>query len=153
MIPEDIQYVTDMAYQAADKLHTPDDIARLRAGRILLNAPPPARDDHRHAFDRMDEIMLESFIRGSNNPVSAEHCIVQAIYRKLGGDSDRFLRVARLASIYFLKVAGVVEQILELTLGPIQEGRVHVRFRGRRRQVASNVEPAVIEIEGECPLE
>ncbi|MGA2618067.1 MAG: hypothetical protein ABSF26_10690 [Thermoguttaceae bacterium] len=153
MIPEDIQYVTEMAYQATGKLHTPDDIARLRAGRILLNDPPPPRDDHRPAFDRMDEIMLESFIVGSNKAVSGERCILQTIYRNMSGDSERFLRVARLAAIYFLKTADAVERILELTLGPIMEGRVHVRFRGRRRQVVSNVEPAVIGIEGECPLE
>lgn len=152
MIPEDIHYGMDMAYQATGKLYTPDDFARLRAGRILLNDPPPLKDDHRSAFDRTNEIMLESFIRGSNNPVSVERCIVQVIYQGFKGDSERFLRLARLASIYFLKAGNVAEQILDLTLGPIREGKVHVRFRGRRRQAPSNVELVVIETEGECPL-
>jgi hypothetical protein len=60
--------------------------------------------------------------------------------------------VARLNAVFFLKAAGIVEQVLELSLGPISEGKVHVRFRGIRRQVYVNIEPAVIEIEGDCPL-
>ena len=87
---EDIQYggdVGDIAYQSKGKLYTPDDFARLRAGRILLNDPPPLKEDDRQAFDRREEITMESFIRGSNNPVSIECCIVQEIYRGLGTDS------------------------------------------------------------------
>jgi hypothetical protein len=155
LAPEDIQYggsVSDMAYQAKGKLYTPDDFARLRAGRILLNDPPPLQDDHRQALDRMEEIMVESFIRGSNNPVPIEQCIVQVIFRACGGDAERFLRLARLASIYFLKAGSVVEKVLDLTLGPISNGTVRVRFRGSRRQTASNVAPAVIEVDGECFL-
>lgn len=111
------------------------------------------KDDERPVSpDRMHEAMLESHIRGTSNPVSVEHCIVQVIYRSVGDDPEKFLRLARLASIYFLKAGGAVERILELALGPIKDRSVHVRFRGRRRKVASNVEPAVIEIEGDCPL-
>jgi len=156
MASEDIQYgggVSDMAYQAKGKLYTPDDFARLRAGRILLNDPPPLKDDHRQAFDRMEEIMMESFIRGSDNPVPIEQCVVQVIFRACRGDTERLLRLARLGSIYSLKAGNVVEKVLDLTLGPLSNGKVRVRFRGSRRQAASNVAPAVIEIEGECPLE
>jgi hypothetical protein len=156
LAPEDIQYggsVSDIAYQAKGKLYTPDNFARLRAGRILLNDPPPLKDDHRQAFDRMEEIMVESFIRGSDNPVPIEQCIVQVIFRTYGGDTERFLRLARLGSIYCLKAGNVVEKVLDLTLGPISNGKVRVRFRGSRRQTASNIAPAVIEIDGECPLD
>jgi hypothetical protein len=156
LVPEDIEYggnMMDMAYRAQGREYTPEDFARLRAGRILLNDPPPIRDDDSNRLDRMSDAMLESFIRGHNNPVSVEHCIVRVIYGSAGNDPERFLRLARLASIYFLKAGNAVERILELTLGPIRDGKVHVCFRGRRRKVASNVEPAVIEVEGDCPLE
>lgn len=118
-----------------------------------MNDPPPIKDEGSVSHDQMHELMLESHIRGTNNPVSVEHCIVQVIYRSVGGESEKFLRLARLASIYFLKAGGAVERILELALGPIKDGSVHVRFRGRRRKVASNVEPVVIEVEGDCKLE
>ena len=44
-------------------------------------------------------------------------------------------------------------EILHPSLGPVRDGKVHVQFKGRRRRVYSNVEPKVIEIEGDCPLE
>jgi hypothetical protein len=63
-----------------------------------------------------------------------------------------FLQLARLKAIFFLKAAGIVEQVLELSLGPISQNKVHVRFRGRRRQADLDIDPTVIEIEGDCPL-
>jgi spore coat polysaccharide biosynthesis protein SpsF (cytidylyltransferase family) len=39
-----------------------------------------------------------------------------------------------------------------LSLGPISEEKVHVRFRGRRRYASIDANPAVIEIEGDCPF-
>lgn len=156
LIPENIEYggsIMDVTWQADGRTYKPEDFARLRAGRILLNDPPPLKDDERPVSpDQMHKLMLESHIRGNSNPVSVEHCIVQVIYRSVGGDPQKFLRLARLASIYFLKAGGAVERVLDLTLGPIKQGHVHVRFRGQRRRVASNVAPAVIELEGECPL-
>lgn len=156
LTPEDIEYggsIMDVTWQTEGKTYRPEDFARLRAGRILLNDPPPIEDDGPVSHDQMHELMLESHIRGTSNPVSIEHCIVQVIYRSIGDNPEKFLRLARLASIYFLKAGGAVERILELALGPIKDGSVHVRFKGRRRQAASNVEPAVIEVEGDCPLQ
>ncbi|QDU94106.1 hypothetical protein [Lignipirellula cremea] len=153
---EDIEYggsIMDFSWQTEGRTYKPEDFARLRAGRILLNDPPPIEDDGPVSHDQMHDVMLESHIRGTSNPVSVEHCIIQVIYSSVGGDPEKFLRLARLASIYFLKAGGAVERILELALGPIEDGSVHVRFRGQRRKVASNVEPAVIEIEGDCPLQ
>jgi len=157
LAPEDVEYggsIMDVTWQTETGQYTPDDFARLRAGRILLNDPPPLEDDGRPVSpDQINELMLESHIRGMDSPVSVEHCIVQVIYRSVGNEPEKFLRLARLASIYFLKAGGVVERVLDLTLGPIKNDKVHVRFRGRRRQVAMNVEPTVIEVEGDCPLE
>jgi hypothetical protein len=59
---------------------------------------------------------------------------------------------ARLAAIYFLKACGVVEQVRRLTLGPLRKAKVHVLFQGVRRKKYSNVEPVVIGMEGDCPL-
>lgn len=156
LVPESIDYggsIMDMAYQTEGRKYTPEDFAQLRAGRVLLNDPPPFNDDDHRGLDRMQEAMFESFIRGSNNPVSVEQCIIPLVHRSVPDNPERFMRLARLAAIYFLKAGNVAERILDLTLGPIRDGKVHVRFRGQRRKVASNVEPAVITIEGDCTLE
>lgn len=157
LVPEDVEYggsMMDCVWQSEGSTYTPDDFARLRAGRILLNDPAPYSDEGRQfSPQQMHEAMLESFIRGTDSPAPVKHCIVRAIHEREGSDPERFLRIARLASIYFLKAGNAVEAVLNLTLGPIRDGNVHVQFRGRRRRVASNVEPTVIELEGDCPLE
>jgi hypothetical protein len=156
LTPEEVQYgggYMEVTYKTDERTYSPDDFARLRAGRILLNDPAPLKDDNKLSTEnKISQAMLESYIRGTDNPVSVKHCIVRSIHKDHGHDAATFLRLARLASIYFLKAGGVAERVLDLTLGPIESDRVHVQFRGVRRQVDSNVAPSVIEIEGDCPL-
>ncbi len=97
--------------------------------------------------------MLEHYIRGSNKPVSVDHCVVQAMYQQHKSDPQLFLQLARLAAVFFLKAGDVVAEVLHLSLGPISGNKVHVQFQGRRRRVYDNREPTVIEIEGDCVLE
>lgn len=47
---------TEMTYKIGDKTYTPDDMARLRAGRILLNDPPPRTGPSR-GFGSEDSIL------------------------------------------------------------------------------------------------
>ena len=54
---------------------------------------------------------------------------------------------------YFIKATGVAEHVRRLTLGPLRAGKVHVLFQGVRRKNYSNVEPAVIDLEGDCQLD
>ncbi len=100
----------------------------------------------------MEGAMLESHIRGMNTPASATDCVIRAVYKEYKSDPRLFLQLARLAAIYFLKAGGVVEQVRRLTLGPLRKGKAHVVFQGVRRRKYSNVEPVVIELEGDCPL-
>jgi hypothetical protein len=51
-----------------------------------------------------------------------------------------------------MKASDCVEQVLELRLGPVMDGKCHVRFRGRRAGRYSNVGPLTINLEGDCPL-
>jgi hypothetical protein len=89
--------------------------------------------------------MLENLIRGSNTPVSVEDCVIQSLYPMYKDRPRVFLELARLKAIFFLKAAGIVEQVLELSLGPISEEKVHVRFRGRRRYASIDANPAVLK--------
>jgi hypothetical protein len=132
------------------KTYSADEIATLRAGRILLNDPPGM--PKRPGLD-IQNYLLETHIQGTGTNMPIEGCTLRSVYAAHKQDSKVFLPVARLAAIYALKAGDVVEQILELSLGTVQGGKCHVKFRGRRRRKYSNVEPHVIQIEGECPLE
>jgi hypothetical protein len=151
LAPEETKYggsLGDVTYQTQNKTYTPDDLAKLRGGRILLNNPPPPPPERR---GWNEDLMLEHYIRGSNR--SVDHCIVQAMWKPFKQNPKLFLQLARLASVFSLHASDVAAEILDLSLGPISDGKVHVQFKGRRRRVYANVEPKVIEIEGDCVLE
>ena len=141
--------LTEMACHSQGKNFSPDEIAKLRGGRILLNDPPPPPERRGLSQD----FVLESLIRGSQKPVVVDHCIVQSLWKHFKSKPTLFLHLARLAAVFQLKTSDVVAEVLHLSLGPISDGKVHIRFQGRRRRVYSNVEPKVIEIEGDCVLE
>ncbi len=158
LTPQDVEYgggVMEMALNMGGRHYSSDDIARMRAGRILLNDPPAVGDKPRPGSDQalLEGAMLESHIQGVNTPASAKDCIIRAVYGEYKDKPRLFLQVARLAAIYFLKASGVVEQVRQLTLGPLKKGKVHVRLQGVRRKKYSNVDPVVIDLEGDCPLD
>jgi hypothetical protein len=158
LIPELIEYgrfATEMALNTGGKHYSADDLARLRAGRILLNVPSCVDETERRSSDpaMVERAVLESHIRGIGTPVTVKDCIIRTVYTERRGMGPDFLRVARLGAIFMLKAGGVVEHVKKLALGPIQRGKVHVEFVGVRPKKYTNVEPTVIQLEGDCPLE
>lgn len=155
--PANIEYggsTFEMSYQERDQTYSADDIANLRGRRILLNDPPKQVIDAKfYRPASANNQMLETLIRGINTPIQVENCVLQPLYSVYKDRPKLFLELARLMAIFSLKAGDVVEQVLELALGPIEQASVHVRFRGRRRKKYVNVEPSIIEIEGDCPLE
>lgn len=158
LLPEDLEYgggMMEVTYQTDSRTYSPADFARMRAGRLLFNDPPPLSDAEFEAKDpinKIEDAMLESHISGSGTPASVGQCVIHVAHKSFGSDPHFFLVVARLLAVYFIRAAWIAEEILELNLGPIADGKVHVRFRGRRRRRAINVEPEIIEIEGDCVL-
>lgn len=140
----------EMAFQMGTTHYSADDIAKLKARRILLNDPPPG-GDQRGAFDQAS--MLEAFIRGSNPLTAIDRCAVQSVYTQYHDRPKLFLQLARLSSVYLLKASGVVEDVLDLTLGPIGSGKVHVRLRAARRSQFSQEGQKPLEVEGDCVLD
>jgi hypothetical protein len=158
LTPHHVEYgggVMEMALNLGGRHYSSEAIARFRAGRILLNDPPPPGDKASRGGEQalIEGALLESHIQGVNTPASAKDCIIRAVYKEYKAQPRLFLQLARLAAIYFLKASGVVEQVLQLTLGPLSKGKVHVVFRGVRRKKYSNVEPVVIDVAGDCPLD
>lgn len=124
----------------------PDEIARRRAGRILINDPPPI--ENRRAFS--PDSLVEGFVTGTGE-YAINECVVRSVFKQHGRSAD-WKVFARLKSVFLLKITGTVEHVLELAIGAVNGGKVAITFRGRRGQRYSNVPPATLEIIGSCPL-
>ncbi len=134
-----------------------DQIAEMRARRILLNENPTANSLSSHQVNAPYQEMLESFVRGfglsqNETRIQVLESPIPNLYRNFGNTAGRFLKFVRLASVFFLKLSGTVEDILELEFELLSPEQLQVRFRGRRHRRYTNVEPLVIEFDGICPL-
>jgi hypothetical protein len=127
-----------------------DDIAELRARRILLDERPPAEVARWGRTDTMLETLVQGL--GSRGRSLAESPI-PALYRQLGKDEPLFLAAARLMAVLELKRTETVEHVLELTLRMSDPHHLHVRFRGRRREFYTNMPAHEMTFEGVCPLD
>lgn len=137
----------EMSYSVNGKTYTGSDIARLRAGRVLLN-DPEQKGSHQRGFESYDSIF--GWIEGSGQyPV--KECVIRKVFNDHRNDSN-WKFYARLKSVFQLRVAGIVEHISELTLGTIKAGRIAVKFKGQRKSLYGAT-PEPIEISGTCPLE
>lgn len=87
---------------------TPEDIAKLKARRILLDHKP----DFSPRRNRLDDGMIESMIGNSDGLIKNVVSPLPMLYRNLGEDKDYFLAAARLLGILYLKLTGVVEHVL-----------------------------------------
>jgi hypothetical protein len=127
---------------------SPDEIARRRAGRILVNDPPPIQNRQGYSPDSL----IEGLIEGSMGRFPVKECVVRSIYKQYG-QSTNWKEFARLKSVFVLKTTGTVEHVLELSFGALRGRAVAVKFRGRRAQRYTNAPPVTIEINGKCPLD
>ncbi len=127
--------------------YSADQIAELRARRILLNEPLP-----KEGRDPLNQGVLESFVRGrSASPIKVNDSPIPMIYQDLKGDPARFMSIARLFCASFLVLSGTVETISKLEL-ELTGQSLHVVFRGQRRRVYVNVDPPHIEVDGSLDL-
>ena len=133
--------VTEMSYNGMSV----DELATLRARLILLDEQP-ARGSG------FSDQTLRSMVEGFSG-IEIREGAFKALWRETGGDPGAFLRMARLWAAFLLVATGTCESILELALGPVRDGEMQVRFRGRRRRTYANVPAAEIAVEGTCRLE
>jgi hypothetical protein len=128
-----------------------DKIAEMRARYLLLNEKP-ARPSGGNQSNVYEDAMLEAFVQGISTRVKVKGSVLPSMWKEFKGGTSEFLHVARLWSVFQLVTSNTCEYILELTLGPIKDGIMHVRFRGQRHKEYSNRDPYVIEFEGDCDL-
>ena len=141
---------------------SPDQIAEMRARRILLDkkleAVNPLLNQPNLTYQTTLELsILESSIKGGG---SSYHEIdlqipkspIPALYQFFGQTAGRFEKFARLISVLYLKLSNTVEDVLQLDLKLLNPKQLQVRFKGRRPQRYTNVEPFTIQVDGICPL-
>lgn len=140
--PEERNYGSGLT-EAGTRRYSADDIAQLRARRILLNEPVPASGD---------ETLLPSLVEGINSPVQVTQSPLPALWARLAADRSMFVAVARLVAIMWLILSGTIEHVLQLDLA-LEGDTLHIDFRGVRRKIFSNQDPPQIIVKGVLPLE
>ena len=136
---------------------SPDQIAEMRARRVLLAEKLDAANPVLSYSNTFDQMVLEMHICGM--PLSSHERRLQVLvsplpllYRQFGQTPDRFKKFARLISILYLKLSNTVENILRLDLELPGTTQLQVKFKGIRPKFYSNVDPPTIEFEGICSL-
>lgn len=124
----------------------PDEIARRRAERILLNTKPAQRE---RGFGGED--LVEGFLMGAIENKRFSESVINSIYKKHGHDPS-WKDKARLKAVFALLKSGTVEHVIELTLRKLKNEKVKIAFKGQRSNIYSNKEPIFIEINGVCDL-
>jgi hypothetical protein len=125
-----------------------DEIAELRARRILLDERPPSEAS---PWIRADP-MLEALVNGLGEGPKVERSPLPPLYTTWAGPRTDFLPAARLVAVLALHASHTVEHVLELSLAWSGDDAVVVRFQGRRKKLYTNRPAAEIRVEGICRL-
>lgn len=131
-------FAMEMNYQN----YNADQVAELRARLILLGEALP-----KEIYFPPNQIS-----NPYNHNKTIENGIFPDLWAKLKTQSSLFLPKAWLWAAYCLKTCQIVEDVLELELGPIKNKVMPVRFRGRRKQFYSNQASSIISVVGSCIL-
>ena len=136
---------------------SPDRIAEMRARRILLDEKLETVSLSLNQSDPMNQTMLEAFIKGGSalyheTSLQILKSPIPTLYQSFGKTVERFEKFARLISVLYLKLSNTAEDILQLDLEFLNSRKLQIRFKGRRPQRYTNVEPPIIEVNGICPL-
>lgn len=123
-----------------------DDIAELRARRILLDEALPGRRGQ--GYDTLDDL-----VQGVSTPIRAVGSPFRTVYESMGlEDAPSFLAAARLFAVLWLKLSNTVGDIWRLDLA-LDGKDLQVDFEGQRRKQYENSEPATIRVKGTMSLE
>ena len=136
---------------------SPDQIAEMRARRILLDETLEAVSPSLSQPNLMNQTTLDIFITGGGpsyheTGLQILRSPIPNLYRSVGQTVGRFKKFARLISVFYLKLSNTVEDVLQLDLELLNSKQLQVRFKGRRPRRHTNVEPSIIQIDGICQL-
>ena len=138
--------LTEMAFEG----YSADDIARLRARRILLDERLPGHE--RSSQGQINASMLESLVQGVSVALRVKRSPFPAVFASYRADTPLFLATVRLFAVLFLRLSGTVEHVLRLDLSMDGPESVRVMFEGTRFNPYSNVDATRLEVAGVCDL-
>lgn len=118
-------------------------VAELRARQILLGEPLPTE---------IGRFAATQITIPNGHPMTIGKGVFPELWTKLQTQPSVFLPKAWLWAAYCLKMSQVIEDVLELELGPIKNKVMPVKFQGRRRRFYANQEPTIIKVVGSCTL-
>jgi hypothetical protein len=147
--PEECDYGAGFMEMSVNNF-TADEIAEMRARRILLNDTLSLLGLKK--YNKFDWDFMEVFVRGQNTPIQVINSPFPELYSDLKGDIPYFLAVARLVGVLWLRLSGVVQDIFKLDFKMVNGEKMSVVFEGLRPRKYSNVEPTKIKVEGTCKL-
>jgi len=125
-----------------------DQIAELRARRLLLNEAPRSAGVPTGAAP---DSFLEALVQGVSTPLKIIGSPLPELWQSTKENPAEFATLARLVCVFELALSGTVEAVLRLDIA-VRGNDAHVIFRGQRRQQYVNQEPAIITVEGTCHL-
>jgi hypothetical protein len=137
--------------------YSADDIAVLRARRILLDDPLPGRPAYLgrpNAWGGGADGMLESLVRGYGN-FKVERSPLPQLYVAGRSKGAAFIAEARLTIILWLVLSNTVDTVTRLDLKSTKDkGKpaLSIKFVGARPQHYHNVAPSKLVVEGTCVL-
>ncbi len=136
---------------------TLEQIADMRAKRLLLNEKLDAASSSLTQTTVFDQMLLEAQIRGElssqyGNRLQALTSPIPELYQHYRNTPERFKKFARLISVMYLKLSQTVEDILQLDIELLNSAELQIKFRGRRSQSDVNEDPTFLEFEGVCSL-
>ena len=136
---------------------TLDQIAYMRAKRLLLDEKLDAASSSLTQANIFDQMLLEFQIRGElssqyGNRLQALTSPIPELYQHFKTRPKTFEKLARLTSILYLKLSNTIEDVLQLDLKLVNPTALQVKFKGQRSQLDINQEPSLLEFEGICPL-
>ena len=136
---------------------TLDQIAILRAKRLLLDEKIEAASSSLTQSSIFHQMLLETQIRGElssqyGNRLQALTSPIPELYIHFKNSPETFLEYARLTSILYLRLSNTVEDIHQLDLKLVKPTELQVEFKGQRPQLYVDEKTTLIEFEGTCPL-
>jgi nucleoside phosphorylase len=125
--------------------YSADQIADFRVRLLLLNEAPDIQNSNDFALNHLVE-------GSSDNAIKITKNIFPALWTRFKNQPELFLFYARLTAVYYLKMSGTIERILELNLRFIEHNVMSVEFGGRKKSNNSHKDADVIQIQGNCYL-
>lgn len=147
---EEDQYVGWNQFEFSMNSVSADQIAEMRARRILLNED--LSNYYAGRIDRMTLQLLENSVAGNNPMLSVIESPFPRLFKDLRSSHLNFVECARLYAVLLLILTKTVQQINRLDLRIAADSKLNVTFVGTRAPKYFDKPPTQITLEGVCPL-